>query len=499
MYLRKSRQDDPGETVEEVLAKHEAMLQEWAMRELGYAIPEENIYREIISGGESIEEREEMRKVLARMEDPRVAGVLCRDPQRLTRGSLEDCGRLISTLLYTKTIVATPMMNYSMSNKAECKFFEGELMRGRDYLEYTKEVLHFGRIASVKRGCFIGNRPPYGYNKVKIGKDHTLEPNDKADIVRLIFHWYVNDGLAYQKIADKLNEMGVKTTFDAGWRKDTVASILHNHHYIGLVVYNRRQHVVIVENGEKRHRRYFMPEEEWIMAEGKHPAIVDRDIFEKAQAKLNNNPRFGHDRKLTNQFAGILVCAKCGKVMARHPYHKADDRMECRSNPMCYKSAKEKDVTAALIAALEQSELPALKAKLNNGDGQSAKIQQKIIEKLEKQMDEYRKQEEKQYDLLETGVYTQKKFEERNAALRKKMEDCTEQISIAKQNLPKAIDFQKKIIALEDAIAALKDDKVSADTTNKLLKAIISRVEFSSADGPERGETQIHLKVFIRL
>ena len=43
MYLRKSRQDDPNESVEEVLAKHEAMLQEWAKRELGYEIPEERI------------------------------------------------------------------------------------------------------------------------------------------------------------------------------------------------------------------------------------------------------------------------------------------------------------------------------------------------------------------------------------------------------------------------------------------------------------------------
>ena len=33
IYLRKSRQDDPNETVEEVLSKHETMLQEWAMRQ----------------------------------------------------------------------------------------------------------------------------------------------------------------------------------------------------------------------------------------------------------------------------------------------------------------------------------------------------------------------------------------------------------------------------------------------------------------------------------
>ena len=66
IYLRKSRQDDPNETVEEVLAKHEAMLQEYAERELGGRISEENIYREIVSG-ESIDDRVEIKKVLARI------------------------------------------------------------------------------------------------------------------------------------------------------------------------------------------------------------------------------------------------------------------------------------------------------------------------------------------------------------------------------------------------------------------------------------------------
>ena len=97
-----------------MLLKHETMLQEHARQELGGAIPEENIYREIVSG-ESIEEREEMQKVLARIEDPAVKGVLVVDPQRLSRGDLEDCGRLISDLRYTSTQVVTPMMVYNLS------------------------------------------------------------------------------------------------------------------------------------------------------------------------------------------------------------------------------------------------------------------------------------------------------------------------------------------------------------------------------------------------
>ena len=112
MYLRKSRQDDPNETIEEVLAKHETMLQEFAKREWGHGIAEENIYREVVSG-ESIEERSEIKKIIARIEDPQVAGVLVIEPQRLSRGDLEDCGRLIGLFQYSRTLVVQSSRHYS--------------------------------------------------------------------------------------------------------------------------------------------------------------------------------------------------------------------------------------------------------------------------------------------------------------------------------------------------------------------------------------------------
>jgi hypothetical protein len=129
MYLRKSRQDDPNETVEEVLAKHEAQLQDWAERELGYRIPEEYIFREIVSG-ERISDRKELQTVLRAIENDEVAGIICKDAPRLSRGDLLDCGTLITTLQFTSTLVATPMMVYNIEDKMERRFFQDELLRG---------------------------------------------------------------------------------------------------------------------------------------------------------------------------------------------------------------------------------------------------------------------------------------------------------------------------------------------------------------------------------
>ena len=89
-YLRKSRADDPLLTVEEVLARHEAIIDEWAEKNLGAKVPEENKYREVVSG-ETIADRPEIQKVLKLIESPKIKAILIVEVQRLSRGVLEDC------------------------------------------------------------------------------------------------------------------------------------------------------------------------------------------------------------------------------------------------------------------------------------------------------------------------------------------------------------------------------------------------------------------------
>ena len=235
------------------------------------------------------------------------------------------------------------------------------------------------------------------------------------------------------------------------------------------------------------------------MAEGKHPAIIDRDLFEKAQVIMDNNPRLKISGELTNPFAGILKCGKCGKTMVYHPYHHAYDRLECRTKPMCFKSAKVIDVENMVATLLEVSELPKLKAHSQNGDGSSIAIQKKQLQKLESQMEEYRQQEETQYELLETKKYTQELFDKRNAALRQKMEDCEKRIATARQSLPKAVDYEKKTLALEQAIAGLRDNSLTPVEKNRLLKAVVKEIVMTTEEGKNRGETNIHLEISLKL
>ena len=496
MYLRKSRQDDPNETVEEVLAKHETMLQDWALRELGHTIPEEYIFREIVSG-ERISDRRELQKVLRAIESDEVAGIICRDASRLSRGDLIDCGTLMSTLQFTSTLVATPMMVYNMEDKMERRFFQDELLRGSSYLEYTKEVLATGReIAVTKRGAFIGSVAPYGYKKIKIGKLCTLEPHEtEADVVRMIYDLYVNQDMTFHSIGRKLDSMGIKPRTGTTWRDTSIRQIVANHHYDGKVIWGKRKTKIVIEDGKQVRTRRWSNEDDFEIVDGMHPALVDHETFVAANEKRLNNPRIIKDLKLSNPMAGILFCSKCGHAMRRVPYTHAEHRYACHTHkPACMKSIKMSDVHEAVIVALEESELPDLRAKLNSNQGSSRAIQQKILDGLMKQMAEYKEQEENQYELLETKKYTLELFEKRNAALREKMKQCEKQIVETQRNMPPEVDYAERIIALEDAIAALRDDSVPIEKKNSLLKKIVERIEIETYPLPKRS-TGCRLKI----
>lgn len=498
MYLRKSRTDNPNESVEEVLEKHETILQELAERDLGGRIPEHCIYREILSG-ETISERPEMMRVLSMIENPNVKGVLVVEPQRLSRGDLEDCGKVTNAFRYSGTEVVTPNMAYDLTNKMQRKFFEQELMRGNDFLEYTKEILLRGRIASVKRGNYIGNIPPFGYDKVAVEDGFTLTPNEYAPAVKLAYEMYVYEDKNPLEIARHFDKIGIKPFKTDVWTKCSVRAILRNKHYIGLVYFGTKRTEKTVVNGQivAKKSRPANPED-FIIAKGKHPALVSEELFEAAQAKFKLNPPRKVDYPLQNPFAGLMRCKKCGKVMQQHTYKHARMRIECRNRNGCgSKSAFMDDVVEAVAYSLEMEHLPRLEAQLSNDAGKAKAIQQRLLEKMGKELEELHLKEEKQYDLLESGTYTEEVFAKRNKALHAEMETLKSRMYEARQQLPKEIDYAGEIVRIKEAVAALRQPEVSAEIKNRLLKAIIKHIDYEFLDHQGKGQVRFRLHVFL--
>ena len=113
-------------------------------------------------------------------------------------------------------------------------------------------------------------------------------------------------------------------------------------------------------------------------------------------------------------------------------------------------------------------------------------------------MANYKTQEEKQYEFLETGRYSPDVFDKRNSALRQKMEDCQERIYKAKSTMPKEVNYEEKIIVLKDAIAGLKNDEISNEEKNRLLKAVVRKIELKTEDAGHNA-VEVGLAITLRL
>ena len=245
IYLRKSRADREAEAhgEGETLARHERILLDLAKKK-EYIVGA--IYREVVSG-ETIADRPVMQQLLHEVESGMWDGVLVVEVERLARGDTIDQGVVSRAFQYSDTKIITPTKIYDPNNEFDEEYFEFGLFMSRREYKTIKRRLNAGRISSVKEGKYCGNKPPYGYERVKLEKEkgYTLRPvQTQAEIVKMIYTWYAGDGceqIGVAKIARKLNEMGIETALGGDWTPASIQGILTNPVYIGKIRWNGRK------------------------------------------------------------------------------------------------------------------------------------------------------------------------------------------------------------------------------------------------------------------
>lgn len=501
-YLRKSRSDDPTLSVEEVLAKHEAILDEWAEKHLGGKVPEENKYREVVSG-ETLKERPEINKVIKRIESPKIKAIKIVEPQRLTRGDLEDIGRIMKLLKHTNTFVITPNRIYNLRDEYDWDAFERELKRGNEFLEYTKKILNRGRLQSVSQGNFVGNTAPYGYDKTFITegkrKCPILVPNeDEANVVRMMFELYVNEDMGCQRICKKFDEMGIKPPKGEYWSPHAMTKMLENVHYIGKVRWNHRKTITIVEDGEFIKTRPIAKVGEYLIYDGKHEAIVNEELFNAAQTKKGKNARLKPNTKIRNPFAGLIWC-KCGRAVSLRTYKKKDGsernapRLICDGQARCGSGSCLYSDMHERVCTILQNCIQDFEVRLQNNEGDSVKLHSRLIKNLEKRKAELEEKElaqwEAQADPDTSKRMPQHIFQKLNEKLLKEKEEVQQALCKAYESMPEPVDYAEKIVQFKDALTALQDENVEAEVKNKLLKNCIERIEYSR-EKPQRVKSQ---------
>lgn len=180
-----------------------------------------------------------------------------------------------------------------------------------------------------KQGNFIGSFASYGYLKDPEKKGRLMIDENVAEVIRDIFGWFLN-GHSILGIAKRLNEQGIPNPSaykrqqgfnyrhpyidrcDSLWPDSSVRRILTNRLYVGDLVQGRHR-----IKSYKVQRSVSVPQNEWIIVENTHEAIIDREKFMTVQGLLGRDTRVAPRRQELYLFSGFVRCADCGKAMNR--------------------------------------------------------------------------------------------------------------------------------------------------------------------------------------
>lgn len=494
VYLRKSQSDDPLLSVEEVLSRHERILDEWAERNIGRKVPSENKFREVVSG-ETISARPEVQKVLRMIESPSIKAVLIIEVERLSRGDLEDAGRLMKLFRYTNTLVITPQEVYDLRTEYGRDRFERELKRGHEYLEYTKKIRSRGTLLSVSMGNYVGSVAPYGYDKAWVldgkRKCPTLTINEEqANVVRMIFDLYVNENLGMTNVANRLEELGIKPLKAKHFSTSSIKDILINDHYIGKVKWNWRKTVISVEDSEIIKTRPKAKNGDYLIYDGRHEAIISEELFRAAQDKLGRTPRTKASRKTVNPLAGLIYC-QCGRAIIYRPTKKQGDkpRLQCPDQKHCKTGSCTFEEMMDIVKGILQQSIEDFEIHIKNENGESVAIHESLVKSLEAKMQELEAKELAQWEAQANPDPSQRMpaeiFKKLNERLLAEKEEVRTALINARNSTPDPVSFKEKRARFQEALNALLDPNVDAGQKNRLLKACIERIDYKR-EAPQR-------------
>ena len=259
------------------------------------------------------------------VEQRRVRTIIVKDLSRLGRNYLE-VGR------YTEVIFPENKVRFiAITDGVDSAAGDNEFAPFKNIINewYAKDISRKVKSAfkaKALRGEYTGAYPPYGYDRDPNDR-HKLVPNQYAWVVKEIFQMSLA-GKSCSIIAKELGEKQVLRpqaylhekfgtfasdivlTYPYAWDHSTVRAILMNQVYIGNMVHFRTG-----TQNFKSKKMIWKPEEDWVVVEDTHEALVNAETFWTVQERIKVKQP-GKKRSENNIFRGIMFCGECGKRMA---------------------------------------------------------------------------------------------------------------------------------------------------------------------------------------
>lgn len=355
--------------------------------------------------------------------------------------------------------------------------------------ENIKAQTMAGRWQKAREGKWNGGFAPYGYElengELKINENEALA-------VRLIFDKYVNGNMGITTVAKWLNNNGYKKIVRKNGTLDKFSAhfikiILDNPVYAGYISYGRRRTEKIEGT---RNEYHVVKQDSYEIFEGKHEAIIDRELWQAAQAKREINA-FKREKKFSLDHAhvlsGIVKCPKCGcsmygvvnrkKKKGKDEYYTDMWYYLCKNNKnatgrICdYKTHIRQDIIDAQVIAIVQEALKDADFTSDIFKEIGTKDNLDEIEKNLKQLKKAKRTEDARKTKLLSKIMT---IDPSDRFYDQKYDDLQEVLQEVYLNIA---NYEENIAKLELAVANAKGNQVTAEKVYKMMSIIIQELD----------------------
>ena len=362
----------------------------------------------------------------------------------------------------------------------------------------TSKRVKFGKKMNAEKG-----RVPnivYGYDKT-IGDYFNLEINkEEAAVIKQIFKMYTEEGYGALKIANHLNEQGVRTKRGCTWSQNAICRILDNELYTGKVI-NGKQEVTDFLTGKRTEK----DETEWMVVERPDLRIIEPEIYEKAKEVRAAKSKSFHltSERESNKylFSTLIKCKECGWSFRRivRKYKNTYIRWVCsghngRGADSCPNAQKVDE--DELIQVLNDYFAEILKNKKNvicyvTNEFQrvyKAKDENVNYEKeLNVQLARLQKTRQKYMDMYTDDLISREELKDKIGGMRKEIERLENELKMVSYNLTKGQQLEN---ILNSTFRRIEDITDVREMNNLQLKRIIQKIEVD-----KDGNVDIYLRL----
>lgn len=332
-----------------------------------------------------------------------------------------------------------------------------------------------GKMYKARSGKIVGYNAPYGYHYNKeTGELNIFEP--EARVVRKMFEWVAYENLSTYKVIERLHQEGIMPPKqkDEYWARSPIARILSNETYFGKHHFNKtesilpRYHLKASSKYRKIQKtgRRVRPREEWI--EFEVPAIISKDLFDKARAQIERNAKFNPKNRKHQYLLTSLIKCPCGANRngdgpAGKKYYRCTSRHRFRhSEAQCKIGGLNVQVTDALVWDKISSLLtnPDLIRKHAQRWLDGRRDQKMSIDtlSLKSQLKELQNEQKRYVDAYGKGLMPEQLFADKMKETNRKIENITNDVAKASKNrgITGKIDIEQLIQKATRKIGSLE-------------------------------------------